>query len=197
MGVVFIFGPEAIRFSALRGYMQSKLISFTTILIFSIMMIGCGGGAANTANTAANTSNTANTTASSNNPLETSKKPEAATTNNAPTIAPVVQAYYEALKKKDDAALRNVLSKPLLADIESDMKAEKKTKLAEFVAETEIVPDKPVEVRNETINGDKAIAEVKGGTYVNWTKLGFVKEGGTWKFSNESPETQGMKPSDK
>lgn len=159
-------------------------------------MIGCGG-AADTANTAANTSNAANTLANSNNPLETTKKPEAATTNNAPTIAPVVQAYYEALQKKDDAALRNVLSKSLLDDIESDMKAEKKTKMAEFVAETEIVPDKPVEVRNETISGDKAIAEVKGGTYVNWTKLAFVKEGGTWKFSNENPETEGMKPAGK
>jgi len=157
-------------------------------------MIGCGG-TANTANTAANTSNVANTTANSNNPLETTKKPVAATTNNAPTIAPVVQAYYEALKIKDDAALRNVLSKQLLNDRESDMKAAKKTKMAEFIAETEIVPDKPVEVRNETISGDKAVAEVKGGTYVNWTKLAFVKEGGVWKFSNESPETEGMKPS--
>ncbi|HTK38699.1 MAG TPA: hypothetical protein VL325_09420 [Pyrinomonadaceae bacterium] len=177
--------------------MRTILISFTTTLIFSILMIGCGGGTTDTANTAANTSNAANTTANTNNPLETTKKPEAATTNNAPTIAPVVQAYYDGLKKKDDAAVRNVLSKPLLADIESDMKAEKKTKMAEFIAETEIVPDKPVEVRNETINGDKAVAEVKGGTYVNWTKLAFVKEGGAWKFSNESPETEGMKQSNK
>lgn len=156
-------------------------------------MIGCGGEVSNTANSVANVSNSSNAV-NSNNPLETTKKPVTETVNNAPTIAPVVQAYYDALKKKDDTALRNVLSKALLADIETDMKAEKKTKLAEFVAESDIVPDKPVEVRNEKIDGDKAVAEVKGGTYVNWTKLAFVKEGGTWKFSNESPETEGMKP---
>lgn len=174
--------------------MQYKL-SFITILIFSILMIGCGGGTTNTANTAANTANVANTTANTNNPLETTKKPVGETVNNAPTIAPVVQAYYEALKKKDEAALRNVLSKQLLEDIQTDMKAEKGKNLVEFVAANETIPDKPVEVRNEQINGDKAVAEVKGGVYVNWTKLAFVKEGGTWKWSNESPETEGMKPS--
>ena len=175
--------------------MRSKLLSFTTILIFSILMIGCGGSTTNTVNTAANTTNATNTIANTNNPLETTKKPEAATTNNAPTITPVVQAYYDALRKKDDAALRNVLSKALLAEIESDMKAQKKTKLAEYITENEIVPDKPVEVRNEKIDGDKAVAEIKGGSYGVWTKFAFVKEGGTWKYSNESPETEGMKPS--
>ena len=96
--------------------MQYKL-SFTTILIFSILVIGCGGDTTNKAKTAPNTANASNTSANTNNPLETTKKPVGEMVNNAPTITPVVQAYYDALKKKDEAALRNVLSKQLLEDI--------------------------------------------------------------------------------
>jgi len=176
--------------------MRSKLISFTTILIFSIQMIGCGG-AANTANIAANTSNAANTTANTNNPLETTKKPEAATTNSAPTLGPVVQAYFNALKANDDAAVSQVLSQEYLKKAHVEMNAEKKTKLTEYLAEYDGVPDKPVEIRNEKINGDSAVAEVRGANYINWTAFGFVKEGGVWKLSGESPETEGMKPSGK
>jgi hypothetical protein len=174
----------------LKNIMQSKLLFFTTTLIFSIVIAGCGSGpATNTPNTPANTTNIS---VNANNPLATTKKPVAETTNSAPTLSPVVQAYYEALKKKDDAALARVLSKQLLSDVQTDMKAEKKTKMAEFVAETDQIPDKPVEVRNEAITGDKAVAEIRGGSYVNWTKIAFVKEGGTWKLSNESPELQGV-----
>lgn len=173
--------------------MQYKL-SFITILIISILMAGCGGAEMNTGNTAVNRSNAANTTANSNNPLETTKKPEAATANNAPTLGPVVQAYFNALRTNDDAAVSKVLSQEYLKKAQVEMRSEKKTKLTEYLAEYDGVSDKPVEVRNENINGDSAVAEVRGANYVNWTKFGFVKEGGVWKLSGESPETEGMKP---
>jgi len=143
----------------------------------------------NTANT--NVANSTNTTAS-NNPLETQKKPEVATTNAAPTLAPVVQAYYDALKKKDDAAIRNVLASDWVKKLDAEMKAEKKKNLAEYMAETDMVPEKPVEVRNEKIEGNRAVAEVKGGTYVNWSAIAFVNEGGQWKLTNESPEIKAV-----
>jgi hypothetical protein len=171
--------------------MQFKTISILIALAISVLASGCG--TATTPNANAGNFNAANTAAANaNNPLETSKKPEAATTNNAPTFAPVVAAYYDALKKKDDAAMRKVLSQDLIKDIEADMKEEKKTSIASYLAEIDQVPETPVEVRNETISGEKGIAEVRGGAYPNWTKLAFVNEGGTWKLSNESPEVESV-----
>ena len=37
---------------------------------------------------------------------------------------------------------------------------------------------------------DEGTAEIKGGVYLNWTALGFVKENGAWKFSNKNPDVQ-------
>jgi len=172
--------------------MRSKLIIFTTLFVLTLLLSGCSGGTDNTANNSTNRSNTNTNAQNSNGDLGTSKKPEAPTTNDAPTLKPIVVAYYAALKKKDDAALKAVLSADLVKSIEEDMKSEKKTKFAEFVAETEKVPDGGIEVRNEKITGEKGQAEVKGGTYLNWTAIAFVREGGSWKMSNESPDIESV-----
>jgi hypothetical protein len=167
------------------------LIIFAAI---SISLAACGGTPSPNANTAnANAgSNAANAPANTDNPVATTKKAEAPTTNNAPTIGPVVQAYYDALKKKDDAALQNVLSAAYIKGVQADMKAEKKTGMAAYLAEYDTIPEKPVEVRNERIEGDKAVAELKGGAYVNWTAFSFINEGGKWKFTGGSPEIQSV-----
>ncbi len=153
-------------------------------------MIGCGGPTTPTNTNSANT----NIAANSSNPLDTAKKPMAETTNNAPTLAPVVQAYYEGLKKKDDNAVRAVMSQEFLKTIEADMKDEKRTDLAAYMAEYDTIPEKPVEVRNEKIEGDKGVAEIKGGAYINWTPFEFVKENGTWKFTGGSADIQNVEP---
>ena len=166
------------------------------ILIFVTIFL-VGFSSSENANTAVNT-NTANVNATNlnaNNPLATTKTPEVSTTNNAPTLAPVVLAYYEALKKKDDAALKKIYSQATLKSLEADMKDEKQTSLAAFITELEPVPDKPFEVRNEQINGDTAIAEMRGGSYPNGIKIKFIKENGEWKMTNESPEVQSVKQS--
>ncbi len=164
------------------------------LTIVAIAAAACGGGASNSSNAsnASNSGNSANgnATSTANSPVETTKKPIAETTNNAPTIGPVVQAYYDALKKKDDAALMNVLSAAFVKSIQADMKAEKKTGMAAYLAEYDTIPDKPVEVRNEKIEGDKAVAELKGGAYLNWTAFSFINEGGKWKFTGGSPDIQ-------
>jgi len=172
----------------------SVLITAFTIFTFA----GCGGGGANNTanvgNTSVNSVNTANT-ANANSPLATTRTPEAATTNNAPTLAPVVQAYYDALKKKDNAAMKKVLSAEMIKSLEADAKDDKKSSMIESMAANEAVPAKPVEVRNEKIEGDKASAELKGGVYINWTKLNFVKEGGAWKFTNQFDDFDSVKAS--
>jgi hypothetical protein len=157
-------------------------------------MIGCGG--APTPNT--NSTNSANSNVVNGNVnagITTTKREIGPTTNDAPTLGPVVRAYYEALKKKDDAMLRSVLSQAMVKQLEADMKVENKSGLAAYAAELDRVPEKDIEVRNEKIDGDKGTAELKGGAYVNWSLLGFVKEGGKWKMSNESPEIEGVKSS--
>jgi hypothetical protein len=175
--------------------MRYKIFVFITILSFAILINACGGEQP-PANGAANNkpANLSNTTINNSNALATVKTPEAATSNNAPTLAPVVQAYYDALKKKDDAALRRVLAQASARALEADMKAEKQTSLAAFVAELEIsASDTPFETRNERIEGDKAFAEVRGGSYGVWTPFEFVKENGEWKWTGKSADVESMK----
>lgn len=156
----------------------------------------CGGGTetANTGNAAnANVANSANAN-SAHGGLITTKTPEAATTNNAPTLGPVVQAYYDALKKKDDAAVRETLTSNFVKDLQDEMKEDKETNLAVHLAKTDD-PNTPIEVRNEKIEGDKGVAEVRGGVYKNWTAIAFGKENGKWKLTGGSPEIESVKQS--
>ncbi len=145
-------------------------------------------------NTTETTNKNANAAAvNTNNPLSTTATPEIATTNDAPTLSPVVQAYYEALKNRDDAALRKVYSRETLKSLESDMKDEKQTSLVKFITELEPVPATPFELRNEKIDGDTAVARMSGGSYPNGIVIKFVKENGEWKMTNESPDFQAVK----
>ncbi len=166
--------------------MQFKIF-LSLVLSLGILSAACGGTdvAVNIANTNAVNANA--DTPGANTGLETTKEPEAATANNAPTLAPVVQTYYEALKKKDDALLKSVMSGDFIKSVEADMKEEKKTSIAAYMAEFDSIPEKPVEIRNEKIEGSDAVAEIKGGAYINWTPFAFINEGGKWKFTGGSP----------
>ncbi|CAN5285892.1 hypothetical protein BH20ACI1_BH20ACI1_06540 [soil metagenome] len=164
-------------------------------LLAAIFLIGCTQTEVpvNTADKPNKNINTAS--GNTNNPLAPNAAPEEATTNNAPTLSPIVKAYYEALKNNDDAALRKVFSQDTLKSFEADMKEENQKSLVKFITELEPVPDKPFEVRNEKIEGDTAIAELRGGSYPNGIDIKFVKENGEWKMTNESPEFQSVKQS--
>jgi hypothetical protein len=167
---------------------------FAVILVSAALMISaCGGAPTPNVNTANKTNVPAVNSPASNpdSPVATNKKAEAATSNAAPTIGPVVKAYYEALRNKDDAALLTVLSADSLKKVQAAMRAEHKTGMAAFLAETDLA-DSPIEVRNEKIEGDKAMAEIKGGAYLKWTPFLFVNVGGTWKFTRSSPDVQAV-----
>lgn len=174
-----------------------KILFFTSFFILTIFMIGCGGGSGNKPNVnGSNASVPAVNTNNDNGGITTTKKDVGPTTNDAPTLKPVVLAYYEALQKKDDAMMRGVLSKEMIAGLERDMKEEKKTGLAAYIAETETIPQGQIEIRNEKIEGNKATAELKGGTYVNWSSVAFVNEDGKWKRTNGGGEMEAVKPVD-
>lgn len=172
-----------------------KILFFTTFFIFTLLLAGCGGPPASNGNgTNKPNANLGNGNANAGG-ISTIKKDTGPTTNDAPTFGPVVRMYYEALKKKDDALLKTVLSQEMIKQLEADMKAEKKKGLAAYAAELDQVPETPIEVRNEKIEGDKGTAELKGGTYINWSAIAFVKEDGKWKMSAENPEIEGVKSS--
>ena len=137
----------------------NKFLSLSIAFIF-LFLAACGGNetpnkTANTNTVNAPVANSANTNA--DNPIATTTATPAQTTNNAETVKPVVMAYYEALKTKNDAALRKVYSQETLMSLEKDAADEGKKSLVEFITELEPVPNKPFEVRNETVQGDSQL----------------------------------------
>lgn len=179
--------------------MSINKIPLYSILAFSLILSSCGGSeapskpAANSAASSSNSGNAAPAPASKANALDGEKQAEAPKKDDAQTVAPVVKAYYDALMKKDDAALKKVFSQATLKSFEADMKEEKVTSLYKFITDVEAPPEKPFEVRNEDIKGEIAIAEIKGGAYAVWTKVKFIKENGEWKLTNESPSFEALK----
>jgi hypothetical protein len=173
----------------------NKFLILLTAFTF-LFLIGCGGETEtpkNTANTNTTTpanTNTVTNAPESNSPIATTTATPAQTTNDAPTLKPVVMAYYQALKTRNEAALRKVSSKETLADWEKSMKADGEKSLVKYLTDIEPVTDNPFGVRNEIIQGDKAIAEITNDSYPNGIKIIFVKENGEWKMTNESPEFQ-------
>jgi ABC-type Fe3+-hydroxamate transport system substrate-binding protein len=160
---------------------------FFILLLTTIFFVGCSS--TDTSNTATNTktanTNAANTAAITNvdNPLATTKTPEVSTTNDAPTLAPIVQSYYAALGKKDEAGAKKFLSQSAQKYWEDEAKTEKKPLFA-YLLESEDPVNAKREVRNEKIEADSAVAELKGGSLGVWTKVKFVKENGEWKFAS-------------
>ncbi len=177
--------------------MRLKAIFFTSFLTFSLLTFGCGGSEQVNKNQNANVANTNKTTnTNTDNPLGTTKTPEAATTNDAPTLTPVVKAYCQAIIKKDNAALQRIHSRETLMTFEKDMEDENKTSLAEFLAELDPIKDvNQCTARNEKIEGDKATAEIRNENMPTGIRVEFVKENGEWKLTNKSPEFEAIKQS--
>lgn len=156
---------------------------FFIFLFLTIFLIGCGGSENTNTTTNTKSLNVNTTTTNTNNLLATTKMPETSTVNDAPTFAPVVQSYYAALNKKDEAGAKKFLSQSSIKYLEDEAKSEKKTLFAYLLESEEPLTDKR-EVRNEKIEGETAVAELKGGSLGVWTKIKFLKENGEWKFAS-------------
>jgi hypothetical protein len=174
--------------------MRFQILFFCTILAFTCFLTGCPGNEPTT-NTNSNTNKTVtvNANASGSN-LAANKTPTEATFNEAPTLKPVFTAYCDAMTKKDDAALRKVYSQATLKAHEATMKADNEKSLAKYL-EADRVSNKLCEIRNEKIEGDVGIAEVKTEGAPNGFKIKFVKENGEWKMTNEFPDFDAVKKS--
>lgn len=171
------------------------------IALSGLIFTACGGPAANTnsnansgtKNTAVNSANSANTNVVANSPAGTTVKPVGDKINDAPTLAPVVHAYYDALRTKNTAALKDVLSAAFFATNLKKMKEDGAKDLATYMAEFDTIPDKPMEVRNERFDGNSATVQLLGGGYGIWTTFELVKEDGKWKFTGGSADLKAVK----
>ncbi len=157
--------------------------------IFTIFLSGCTtaetpGSKSNAGNTKANSANTNVSSSNADNPLATTKVPEAATSNNAPTLSPVVQDFYAALERKDEASVKKFLSQSAIGYWQSEMKSEKSPSLLAILEDNESPVEEKRQIRNEKIEGETAVAEMKGGSLGVWTAIKFVKENGEWKFAS-------------
>jgi len=160
------------------------------LLVVAALAVACGGpGVSNNSSTTTN-GNTAN--ANTDSVLAVKTPTPEQTTNNAPTLTPVFKAFCEAVNKKDDSGLRKVLSTDALKNIQQQMKMNNIKTLSEYFEDDKYKTT--CEARNEQINGDQAVAEIRGDTYPNGIKMIFVRENNEWKLTNKSP-TLDMKSS--
>ena len=160
--------------------------------------VACGGGAetnsnTSTANTAKSTNTNTGNASASDNAVAVSTPTPSQTTNNAPTVAPVAKAYCLAIEKGDETAIRKIYSSDSIKDFETQMKEEGAKSLIEFLRSTDKVSSKLCEVRNEVVTGDTIVAEFKTESMPNGAQVVFVKEGGEWKITNQSPELKSVK----
>lgn len=92
------------------------------------------------------------------------------------------KAYYAAMRNKDLAAFKKVLTKKDLQDVEDDAKKVKKSsdeRLKDLMAAIPL--PKSDESKDEKIDGDKATLQVKN-EKDEWDNINFVKEDGEWKI---------------
>ncbi len=169
-----------------------RLFILPTFLIFSIFLIGCG-----TSDTNVNRANTNAVPANNANLPGTTPAPETGRTNDAPTIAPVVQGFYDALLEKNEAGAKRFLSREAQKYWEAEAKEANEKFLPHLLTSEEPLDDRR-EVRNEKIEGETAVAEIRGGNLGVWTPTKFVREGGEWKFASprESMSLQDIKGAD-
>jgi hypothetical protein len=152
-------------------------------LLSALFVAGCG-----TADAPSENANAANTApANTDSPLATGPAKTVETVNEAPTLTPSVNAYCEAMEKKDEAGLRRVYSSDSIQHFEKDMKETGDRTLVEYLA-IDNVTTALCDVKNEEIKGDEATAILTTAGMPGGAKVIFVREGGEWKLTNRVPD---------
>lgn len=106
-----------------------------------------------------------------------SRKPE--------TPLETLKIYTQAIKKKDAAQMKRLLSEASVRMFEQEAKAQN-LPLDEIVRRDPIFNEnqKTVEFRNEKINGERATIELKN-SFGMWNTIFFVRENGIWKIDKQ------------
>lgn len=104
-----------------------------------------------------------------------------------------LRLYTLAIKKKDTAGMKALLSKGSIKMAEDQAKAQNSPVDEIIQNETLFSPDqRALEYRNEKIEGDTATIEVKN-SYGSFDRIPFIKEDGVWKIAKEKYAEEFMK----
>lgn len=155
---------------------------YTAVCACAFAFAACGGSTATTETTKTGTTNTTNNTASAPK-TETAAK-SATLKQSTPTEAG--ESFYNAIKAKDVASFKQLMSKDSMEILNAAAQEKKMTLdglLTKQFFENTPMPAK-FEQRGEKITGDKATAEMKDDKG-EWSPMTYVKEGGVWKVSLE------------
>jgi Domain of unknown function (DUF4878) len=92
------------------------------------------------------------------------------------------KAFYEAVKAKDAAGIKNTMSKGSLEMMEKFAKMQNKSLDEALKEPSGAPPPTSFESKDEVITGDTATLQVKD-EKGNWESIPFVKEDGKWKIA--------------
>jgi hypothetical protein len=114
-------------------------------------------------------------------------------TSEPATPLQTFKTYTKAIKQKDTATMKLLLSNESIKMHEQEAKAQG-VSLDDIVKRETIFSENQttVEFRNEKVEGDKATLEVKN-SYGSWETVPFVKEEGVWKIDKKGYADQIMK----
>ncbi len=95
------------------------------------------------------------------------------------------KTYVKAIKAKDTAAMKVLLSKGTIKMHEQEAKAQN-VSVDEIVKRETLFTEsqKTVEFKDEKIDGDKATLKVKN-SYGSWETVPFIREDGVWKIDKQ------------
>jgi hypothetical protein len=160
---------------------QSPALSIMLALCALALATACSTGPATNSNGAvtANNANSSNT-----RPATTASTPQATASGALSSPTKAFMAFYEASKSGNVEAVKATLSKGSLDFLTAEAKKENKTLEAALTdsLKNADVPKSTPEVRNEKIEGDNAIIEVKDEKTNSWDSFRFVRENGEWKI---------------
>ena len=96
-----------------------------------------------------------------------------------------LQTYTQAIKKKDVAKMRALLSEGSIKMAQNEAKAQNLTVDEVILRENLFSPDqKTLRFKNEKIEGENATIEVEN-SFGGFDKIPFVKENGIWKIAKD------------
>lgn len=104
-----------------------------------------------------------------------------------------LKAYTQAIKKKDTAAMKTLLSQGTIKMAQDEAKAQNVSADEIISRETLFSTEqKALEYRNEKIEGEKATIEVRN-SFGGFDIVPFIKENGVWKIAKEKYAEEMMK----
>lgn len=107
-----------------------------------------------------------------------------------------LEAYTVALKKKDTATMKSLLSQGSIKMATDEARAQNVSVDEILGRETLFSPEQKVfEFRNEKIEGEAASLEIKN-SFGSFERIPFIKEGGVWKIAKEKYAEEMMKQAD-